>query len=513
MQPPRQARLGPCHLSVLFQQIPKPIEGERLPHTISPPEPAAATLRPLCVDLDGTLVKSDTLVDSLMVLVRTRPALIFGVLRALLHGRAAVKAYVTGHTALDVVHLPYNRKVLQFLQQERRKGRDIYLATGANEALAQRVAAHLGLFAGVLGSSAATNLTGNRKLEGLRARLGPGPFDYIGNDTPDLPLLCVAGDAMVANPTLRLRLKLRARHMQPALVFEEREGTLYSIMSAVRPHQWAKNLLIFLPLLLSHVLAPDRLFDALLAFCCFSLAASSAYIVNDLLDIEADRRHAKKRLRPFACGDLSALTGLALVAAFLLLAFTGARLLPGAFYAWLALYLVSTMAYSWYLKRIALVDVVVLSGLYTLRLLAGGAATETPISHWLAGFSIFLFFSLAVVKRFAELENLRSSGAPPRNGRGYIVADLNQLRSFGTASAFAAVMVFAIYISGSDVTALYSRPQLLWLIMPLMILWLCRVWLLASRGSLDEDPLVFALTDRMSQLIGIAVAVIVWLAA
>lgn len=479
--------------------------------TISPPEPSTANPRPLCVDLDGTLVKSDTLVDSLLVLARTRPASIIGLLRVLPRGKAAFKAYVTRQVSLDVAHLPYNRAVLQFLQQERGLHRDLYLATGANEALAQRVAAHLGIFSDVLGSSDATNLTGHRKLATLQARFGAEGFDYIGNDTPDLPLLAAASEPMVANPSLKLRIKLRARHITPARVLEEREGLLPSILTAVRPHQWAKNLLIFLPLLLSHALRAGRLLDALLGFCCFSLAASSAYIVNDLLDIEADRRHPKKRLRPFAAGDLSAITGLALVAGFLLLAFAGARLLPVEFFGWLMLYLVATMAYSWYLKRIELVDVLVLSGLYTLRLLAGGAATNTHISHWLAGFSIFLFFSLAMVKRFSELENLRSSGVSPRNGRGYLVADLNQLRSFGTASAFAAVMVFAIYISDGDVTMLYRRPQFLWLIVPLMILWLCRVWLLASRGNLDEDPLVFALTDRMSQLIGITVAVIVWL--
>jgi hypothetical protein len=159
------------------------------------------------------------------------------------------------------------------------------------------------------------------------------------------------------------------------------------------------------------------------------------------------------------------------------------------------------------------VDVLVLFGLYTLRLFAGSAATETRISHWLAGFSVFLFFSLAIVKRFAELQNLRSSGSPPHNGRGYLVADTDQLQSFGTSSAFAAVMVFALYISSSDIVVLYRRPQFLWLIMPLMILWLCRIWLLASRGELDEDPLVFALTDRMSLAIGIAIAVIALLAA
>jgi 4-hydroxybenzoate polyprenyltransferase len=271
-------------------------------------------------------------------------------------------------------------------------------------------------------------------------------------------------------------------------------------------------MLIFVPLLLAHVFAIDRLLSALLAFFCFSLTASATYIVNDLLDIEADRRHPQKRLRPFAAGDLSAFSGAGLSVIFLLLALSGARLLPAEFYGWLLLYLGSTLAYSMVLKRIALVDVLVLSGLYTLRLLAGSAATQSHISHWLAGFSIFLFLSLAIVKRFAELENLRASGAPPKNGRGYLVADIDQLRSFGTASAFAAVVILAIYISGKDVTALYQQPRLLWLIVPFMILWICRVWLLASRGTLDEDPVVFALTDRMSLFIGVAVVVIAMLA-
>jgi 4-hydroxybenzoate polyprenyltransferase len=280
----------------------------------------------------------------------------------------------------------------------------------------------------------------------------------------------------------------------------------------VRLHQWAKNLLIFVPLLLSHALSAGKLLTALAAFCCFSLTASAAYIVNDLLDIEADRRHPRKRLRPFASGDLSALAGLCIVAIFLLLGLLGGRLLPGGFHGWLLLYLAITLAYSLYLKRIALVDVLALTGLYILRLLAGGAVTLTPISHWLAGFSMFLFLSLAIVKRFAELENLRASNSTPRNGRGYLLADMEQMRSFGTASAYAAVVVFAIYISGADVVKLYRQPRLLWLIVPFMILWLNRVWLLASRGELDEDPVAFALTDRMSQLIGVAVVAIAWFA-
>ena len=472
---------------------------------ISNLESTTANLRPLCVDLDGTLVKSDTLVDSLLVLLRTRPALLLALPGRLLHGKAAFKAFVTQSISLDVAHLPYNHQLLYFLRQERARGRQIYLATGADIAIANRVAAHLGIFTGVLGSDGATNLTGNKKLLSLRGLLGSASFDYIGNDTPDLLLLAQAAEPMVANPSLRLRLRLWERGIRPAREFSERSHPLSSLLKAMRLHQWSKNLLIFLPLLLAHGLTIGRLFTAFEAFCCFSLAASATYIINDLLDIEADRRHPQKRLRPFASGDLSAFMGLGIVAVFLLLALSGARLLPPAFNAWLLLYLAATLAYSLYLKRVVLVDVLMLSGLYILRLLAGSAATQTPVSHWLAGFSMFLFLSLAIVKRFAELENLRASSSQPSNSRSYLLTDLDQLRSFGTASAYASVVVFAIYISGLDVIKLYRHPRLLWLIVPLMILWLNRVWLLASRGQLDEDPVAFALTDRMSLLIGAAV--------
>lgn len=491
----------------MSQSISNPIS-----EPISPPEEPVAAVRPLCVDLDGTLVKSDTLVDSLLVLLRTRPLLGFTLPGHLLQGKAAFKAMVTESVSLDVAHLPYNLELLRYLQQEYAQGRAIYLATGANIQLARRVAAHLGIFSGVLASDGTTNLTGSKKLESLRSKLGAVPFDYIGNSGPDLPMLSQATEAMVANPSLSLRIRLSARGIRPARRFEERGHLLRSLLKAVRLHQWAKNLLIFVPLLLSHALSVGKLLTALAAFCCFSLIASAAYVVNDLLDIEADRRHPRKRLRPFASGDLQAFTGIGIAAIFLLLGLLGGHLLPVGFYAWLLLYLATALTYSIYLKRIALVDVLVLSGLYILRLLAGSAATQTPISHWLAGFSMFLFLSLAIVKRFTELENLRASNTTPRNGRGYLLADLAQMRSFGTASAYAAVVVFAIYISGPDVVKLYHQPRLLWLITPLMILWLNRVWLLASRGEMDEDPVTFALTDRMSQLIGLAVVVIAWLA-
>jgi 4-hydroxybenzoate polyprenyltransferase len=490
--------------------------GKRLPQSISNPTPKPEEpvegLRPLCVDLDGTLVKSDTLVDSLLALLRAAPALGFKLPGQVLLGKAAFKAFVTQSVSLDVVHLPYNHILLQFLHQERARGRDLYLATGANVYLARRVADHLGIFTGVLGSDGVTNLTGSDKLAGLRVRLGSAAFDYIGNDTPDLPLLIESTAPMVANPSLRLRMRLRARGLRPARTFLERKSPFSALLMALRPHQWAKNLLVFIPLLCSHALTIGKLLAALAAFCCFSLTASSAYIVNDLLDIDADRRHPRKSLRPFAAADLSAFTGISVAAIFMLVGLICGYLLPGSFFNWLLIYLATTLAYSWYLKRIALVDVLALSCLYILRLLAGSTVTQTPISHWLAGFSMFLFLSLAIVKRFTELENLRVNNAVPSNGRGYLLTDLDQLRSFGTASAYAAVVVFAIYISGPDVVKLYHKSPLLWLTVPLMILWLNRVWLLASRGELDEDPVAFALTDPMSRVIGLLVLIIALLA-
>jgi 4-hydroxybenzoate polyprenyltransferase len=488
------------------------ISGPASPSPATEPEPAPASLRPLCVDLDGSLVKSDTLVDSLLALLRTHPSKAFKLPGRLFEGKAAFKAFVTESVTLDAAHLPYNGALLQFLRQQHAHGRDLYLATGADIHLARRVADHLGIFTAVLASDGSTNLTGNNKLEGLRRRLDSAPFDYIGNDTPDLPLLAHATQAMVANPSLGLRMRLKSRGIEPVQRFQERKPFFPSVLKAARLQQWAKNLLIFMPLLLSHAVTTGKLLTALAAFLCFSLVASSAYVLNDLLDMEADRRHLRKSLRPFAAGDLQGITGVLIAAVFLSLGMAGAQLLPAGFSAWLMIYLATTVAYSLWLKRIALVDVLVLSLLYILRLLAGSAATLTVISHWLAGFSMFLFLSLAIAKRFAELENLRATNSVPRNGRGYLVTDLEQLRSFGTASAYAAVVVFAIYITGADVAKLYHAPQLLLLSLPLMILWLNRVWLLSSRGQLDEDPVAFALTDGMSLLIGAAVLIVALLA-
>ncbi len=472
----------------------------------------AAAGRPLCVDLDGTLVKSDTLVDALLLMVRTHSGDLLRVPGWILKGKATLKREVTERVQLDVAHLPYNKPLMTFLEQQRGLGRSLYLATGADHALAERVAGHLGIFDGVLASDGRTNLTGHNKLASFQQRFGEAGFDYIGNARPDVPLLTHAGTAMVANPDGALRRAIRERRFIPEQQFIDRASPVQAFRRAARVHQWAKNVLIFVPLLLSHALNVRDVTAAFAAFLCFSLCASSTYIVNDLLDIEADRRHPRKRRRPFAAGDLQAKTGVLLSGTLLVLSFVLAAILSGKFLAYLLLYLISTLSYSLYLKRIVLVDVVLLSGLYTLRLLAGAAACSIAISPWLAGFSVFLFLSLAFVKRFAELQNIRAAGQVPSNGRGYLLSDTEQMRSFGTASAYASVVVFSLYISGRDVTGLYAHPQRMWLITPIMILWISRVWLLASRGELDEDPVIFAVTDRASLLLGFFTVCVILLA-
>jgi 4-hydroxybenzoate polyprenyltransferase/phosphoserine phosphatase len=482
-----------------------------------------ATLPPLCVDLDGTLVKSDTLVDSTLALARHHPAALLNLPKWLAQGKAALKRHISSAVKLDVAHLPYNRELLQFLEQQHSTGRPIYLATAADSAVANRVAEHLDLFTGILSSDGTRNLAGHNKLAAFREHFGDN-FSYIGNALPDLPLLQHCQEPMVANPTSALRVALHKASITPVRTFTERVSPLKAWFKAIRIHQWAKNVLIFLPLLLAHAWAPGLIAGTVIAFLSFGLCASATYIVNDLLDVEADRQHPRKRRRPFASGDLSALSGIGVIVLFLIASVALAILLPHviaalsparaldrpySFLAWLAIYAATTLAYSLRLKRAVLVDVIVLSGLYTVRIIAGSAATGVAVSTWLASFSIFFFLSLAFVKRFAELENLRERGGATPSGRGYHISDVEQLRSFGSASGYASVVVFTLYISNLDAVQLYNHTNRLWLLVPVLLLWLSRLWLLASRGQLDEDPVVYAITDRRSLLMGILVVAIV----
>ncbi|ADW67389.1 UbiA family prenyltransferase [Granulicella tundricola] len=475
---------------------------------------------PLCVDLDGTLVKSDTLVDSVLVLARQHPRALLSIPGWLVQGKASFKQHVTNAISLDVSALPYNKPLLEFLFHQHSQGRAIYLATAADRTLADRIAAHYQIFAGVLASDGSHNLAGENKYQAFLQQFGE-QFSYIGNASPDLPILTRCLEPMVANPTSGLASGLQAARIAPTQTFMDRANPAKAWLRAIRLHQWAKNVLIFLPLLLAHAWSFAHFAGSIVAFVAFGLCASATYIVNDLLDLEADRRHHRKRRRPFAAGDLSAMSGCLVVLAFLAAAAALALFLPNLvalfglslpqpyrFANWLLLYAITTTAYSLKLKRVVLLDVIVLSGLYTVRIIAGSGATGIEVSKWLAGFSVFFFLSLAFVKRFAELESLRLRESAPTNGRGYLISDIEQLRSFGTASAYASVVVLTLYISDLD-TALYHHPGRLWLLVPVLLLWLSRLWLQASRGELDEDPVVYAITDKRSLFLGLAVAAVV----
>ena len=495
----------------------------------------------LCVDLDGTLVKSDTLVDSVLALARQNARALLRIPGWLAQGKAAFKQHVTDAVTLDVAHLPYNAPLLEFLFQQQAAGRRLFLATAANHTLAQRIADHHQIFEGVLASEKDHNFVGSAKLALFERQFGRLPdgqpaFSYIGNASPDLPILKACAEPMLANPSRAVLRGLQSAGIAPTRTFIDRSNPFKAWLRAIRLHQWAKNTLIFLPLLLAHAWhAPGALGTtscAVLAFLSFGLCASATYILNDLLDLEADRRHPTKHRRPFAAGNLSAIGGVVVIVVFLVasallalgLPFLAYRdplipilpLHPYAFAGWLLVYAVTTTAYSFALKRIVLVDVIVLSGLYTIRILAGSAATAIPVSTWLAGFSIFFFLSLAFVKRFSELEGLRlrqaqaplKAAAQPGNGRGYLVADVEQLRTFGTSAAYASVVVLTLYISALD-TRLYHHPGRLWLLIPVLLLWVSQLWLLASRGELHDDPVVYAITDRRSLLLGLLVLLIV----
>jgi 4-hydroxybenzoate polyprenyltransferase len=486
---------------------------------------------PLCVDLDGTLVKSDTLVDAILLLARQQPMSPLQWPGWVRKGKAGFKREVTGRAVVEVEHLPYNQPLVAYLQEQHARGRRIYLATAADRGFAEQVAAHFGtLFTGVLASDGTLNLAGSNKLQAFQQQFPEG-FTYIGNAMPDRALLQASVQPMVANPHRSLRRALRRDKTVPHREFTDRRPTLKVVLKAIRLHQWAKNVLVFMPTVLAHSLSPRSLICAALAFFSLSFCASATYIINDLLDIEADRRHPRKRLRPFASGDLSPFTGLAIVGGFFAIALALALALPHVyaslpgpfevhsllsdpegFVAWLGIYTVTTLAYSFVLKRMMLVDVIVLSSLYTIRILAGAGATGNSVSEWLAAFSIFFFLSLAFVKRFSELELMIANNRTKASGRGYQTGDMEQLRAFGTSSAFAAVVVLSMYISNLSGAHLYSHMIRLWLLMPVLILWISRVWLLASRGQLHEDPVVYAITDKTSWLLGAISALIVWLA-
>ncbi|MFN7002242.1 MAG: UbiA family prenyltransferase [Roseinatronobacter sp.] len=472
---------------------------------------------PLVTDLDRTLCRSDTMHDALVMLLFSKPALALHLPRWLGSGKAAFKAQLADHLVPDPARLPYDEKVIELLRQARAEGRRTALVSASDHRVVEAVAAHLNLFDDVIGTGSdgnGQNLSRQAKADMLVSRYGVRGYDYIGDSAADVPVWAQARTALAVRPDGKLHADAARAGVTLEDVTQTPTGFLAAMrprLRALRPHQWVKNLLVFLPVLAAH--DASSLPVVLIAFIAFCLTASAVYIVNDLADLAADRAHKRKRYRPLASGALPVGEALVMAAALFLSAIALSVLLtPPAFVAVLLVYVVATFAYSLWIKRKLLIDVVALSGLYTLRIVAGAVAAGIVLSTWLLGFSMFLFFSLAAVKRQAELTDIGPEQVEAAPGRAYAGSDLPVIRSMAITSGQAAVLVLALYISSDDVIKLYAAPNLLWLVCPILFYWISRMVLITHRGHMTDDPIVYAARDWRS-LLAIALVAIVVVAA
>ncbi|MCP4700672.1 MAG: UbiA family prenyltransferase [Gammaproteobacteria bacterium] len=466
---------------------------------------------PLCVDLDGTLLNTDMLYESVLRLLKKNIFYLFLLPLWLVRGRGRLKYEISRRIEqdIDVRHLPCQQAFLDFLHQEKAKHTPLILVTASDERIARKIADRLGIFDEVIGSDGRNNLKGARKGDLLAERFGERGFVYAGNAVSDLAVWRRAAAAIAVNASENLANRAAA----PVICRFPAPGKpwWHYLPKAMRLHQWVKNLLIFVPVLAAHKFTDlSLLLSVTLAFFAFSLTASSAYILNDLLDLEADRCHANKRHRPFAAGTIPILYGLLLIPTTLGAGILVAQWLPGQFILVLGLYYALTLAYSSYLKQIVLVDALCLGVLYTVRIIAGSAVINIYLSHWLLAFSVFIFLCLAFVKRYAEVQQLRKTNQSKIHSRGYQAEDLEILADIGVSSGHIAVLVLALYINSPEVRELYATPGFLWGVNLLLLYWLNRMWLITHRGHMHDDPIVFTLRDKLSYLVGLG---IIWVAA
>jgi 4-hydroxybenzoate polyprenyltransferase/phosphoserine phosphatase len=466
---------------------------------------------PLCVDLDGTLIATDSLWEGLAVLLLRRPWLIFAAIGWAIAGKQVLKREVAVRCDRESCEWPYRPEVVDLITKAKAERRKVWLVTGAAERTAKDAAAHLGVFDRVLHSTDTVNLTSHAKRDLLVAELGEGGFDYVGNSRDDIEIFDAARKAIVVAPD-RAALAWSSANDGELLALPRRSRL--AALKAIRVHQWLKNVLIAVPVVLNHEFASVGLIlAAVMAFFSFSFFASAVYVINDIVDLGNDRRHARKRLRPIASGAISIPVALAMAGALFVASIGLASLLPPVYWLVLAVYGFVTTAYTFVLKRKLLVDVFTLAGLYTVRIIAGAAATGTDFSFWLLAFSIFFFLSLALVKRYVELADMVEDESGKLRGRSYVKSDLDMVGQAGIASAFAAALVLALYIDSKQIVEMYDTPWLLWPLCPLILYMLLRIWILASRSMMHEDPVVFIMRDWRSQIVTLAGASLVLAAA
>ena len=448
-------------------------------------------------------MQSDLLWESLLLLLKRRPAALLRLPVWMARGKAYTKRQIALRVAPNPATLNYHPQVLDLIREARQQNGKVVLVTASDALIVEPIRDHLGIFNDCLASDGTTNLSGATKRDALLSRFGESGFDYAGDSPRDLPVWREAQTAILVEPSAGLK-KSAMRVSKSVRVIESEKRPVAALWRALRPHQWLKNVLVFVPLVLAHRIRDiGTLERAVLAFAEFSLCASAAYLLNDLLDLEADRAHRTKRNRSIASGRVPIPVALGVALILLLISFGLAGLTAHtAAIALLALYLVATTAYSLLLKKIAILDVVTLSGLYTLRIFFGAVSVHVPVSPWLLAFSVFFFVSLAMAKRFSELVRSPQEESREVAGRGYRPGDRLIVSNLGAASGYVSVLVMALYVNSQEVTALYHRPQFLWAICPTLLYWISRLWLIAYRGELGEDPVVFAMEDRLSYLLG-----------
>ena len=456
-------------------------------------------LIPLAVDLDGTLIAADLLWETLFALLKKHPLYLFLIpIWLLLGGKARLKTEIANRVSINVELLPYRPEFLDYLRTEKAAGRTLILATASHRKYADEIAAYLGLFDSVIASDETRNLRSNSKRDALLVLYGEAGFDYAGNSRDDVAVFEAARQSVVVAPD---RAAAAWQKQHGGQFFRAEPVGLKTVIKMLRCHQWLKNVLIAVPLVLAHNVLDFRQISAVaLAMVAFSATASAIYILNDLFDLEADRAHAKKKKRPFAAGQISVPSGLAGMVVLLSVAAFICLFLPPLFAVVMAVYLVATTAYSISVKRMLLIDILMLAGLYTMRLIAGATATGIDASFWLLAFSGFFFLSLALVKRYVELANTDVPVGERVAGRGYRPEDLPMVMQAGVSSAFAATLVLALYIDSVAVRELYGHPWMIWPLAPVVLYINLRLWVLAQRGQMDEDPVVFIIQDWRSQI-------------
>lgn len=467
--------------------------------------PSASSAVALAVDVDGTLVRTDLLHEATLEYVATRPFELPRLFGWLAGGKAAFKSRLADCAVPHLASVPLREETVALIRAAQAEGRPVWLASASDHRYVTNLAERVGGIAGVLATTPERNLAGTHKAAALNETFGRGGYDYVGDMPVDMPVWADARRQYVVAHSAGFERAVLRRFPSAEIIARPRHRPA-RYLKALRPHQWAKNTLVFLGMIAGHHLDLPTVLATLVAFACFCAAASSAYIINDLLDLAGDRQHPTKCRRPFAAGEVPIVHGIVLSAGLMILAIGMAAMLPWRFLLVLLAYVGATLAYSLVLKRRAIIDVITLGGLYTIRVIGGVVAAGEIQSHWLLMFSLFLFLCLALVKRCSELVMRREAGKQDVPGRGYRVADLALLLPAATASGYAAILIVALYMQSPDVARLYQHPTRLWLLYPLLLYWITRITLLASRNEMHDDPVVFALTDRASWAVGVLCA-------